>query len=118
MQTRDASWITRGVVHPVSGAPLAPVLEEGLLKRRTIQRTMKTNLITGGAGFIGSHLLGEATRRGLRVRVLDNLETGKIADISTARARLAYTPLVDFEEGLRRSVCARAGGRRAGARVR
>jgi len=39
---------------------------------------METILVTGGAGFIGSHLVGAAIRRGLRVRILDNLETGKI----------------------------------------
>jgi UDP-glucose 4-epimerase len=34
-------------------------------------------LITGGAGFIGSHLTEELLRRGERVRVLDNFSTGK-----------------------------------------
>jgi UDP-glucose 4-epimerase len=43
---------------------------------------METILITGGAGFIGSHLVGEAVRLGFRVRVLDNLETGKIAHLA------------------------------------
>ena len=34
-------------------------------------------LVTGGAGFIGSHLSDELLRLGYRVRVLDNLSTGK-----------------------------------------
>ncbi len=34
-------------------------------------------LITGGAGFIGSHLADALLARGYRVRVLDNLSTGK-----------------------------------------
>jgi len=38
---------------------------------------MKTYLVTGGAGFIGSHLVEELIRRGERVRVLDNFLTGK-----------------------------------------
>ncbi len=34
-------------------------------------------LVTGGAGFIGSHLAEELVRRGETVRVVDNLSTGK-----------------------------------------
>jgi len=34
-------------------------------------------LITGGAGFIGSHLADAILRRGQKVRILDNLSTGK-----------------------------------------
>ena len=33
-------------------------------------------LVTGGAGFIGSHLCEELIRRGERVRVVDSLITG------------------------------------------
>ena len=38
---------------------------------------MTTCLITGGAGFIGSHLVEECLRRGFSVIVLDNLYSGK-----------------------------------------
>jgi nucleoside-diphosphate-sugar epimerase len=49
-------------------------------------------LVTGGAGFIGSHLAEELVRRGQVVRVVDNLVTGK-------RRNLAHLPSVDFLEG-------------------
>jgi nucleoside-diphosphate-sugar epimerase len=53
---------------------------------------MATYLVTGGAGFIGSHLSEELVRRGHRVRVADSLITGR-------RANLAHLPSVDFHQG-------------------
>jgi nucleoside-diphosphate-sugar epimerase len=53
---------------------------------------MPLYLVTGGAGFIGSHLCEELARRGERVRVADSLITG-------TRANLAHVPGVDFIEG-------------------
>src|SRR5215207_9318740 len=49
-------------------------------------------LVTGGAGFIGSHLAEELERRGERVRVADSLITGH-------RRNLAHLRTVDFVEG-------------------
>ena len=49
-------------------------------------------LVTGGAGFIGSHLCEELRRRGHTVRVADSLITGK-------RSNLDHVPGVEFLEG-------------------
>jgi nucleoside-diphosphate-sugar epimerase len=49
-------------------------------------------LVTGGAGFIGSHITEELVRRGHQVRVADNLSTGK-------RSNLDHVSGVEFLEG-------------------
>lgn len=40
-------------------------------------------LVTGGAGFIGSHLIHELTAAGAEVTVLDNMQAGKWSNLST-----------------------------------
>src|SRR5579884_4543303 len=47
---------------------------------------MPTSLVTGGAGFLGSHLCDELLRRGHRVICVDNLETGTLANIEHIRS--------------------------------
>ncbi|MHB8658794.1 MAG: UDP-glucuronic acid decarboxylase family protein [Solirubrobacteraceae bacterium] len=47
---------------------------------------MSTCLVTGGAGFLGSHLCDELLSRGHRVICVDNLETGSLANIEHIRA--------------------------------
>ena len=56
-------------------------------------------LVTGGAGFIGSNLCEALLGMGVRTRCLDDLSTGKMANVEMF---LAY----DF-----RSCAARAGSR-------
>ena len=53
---------------------------------------MSNYLVTGGAGFIGSHLSEELVRRGHHVRVADSLITGK-------RSNLDHVPGVEFVQG-------------------
>jgi UDP-glucose 4-epimerase len=45
-------------------------------------------LVTGGAGFIGSHLVEELVRLGHEVVVIDNLSSGRIENLSTVSSRI------------------------------
>jgi UDP-glucose 4-epimerase len=51
---------------------------------------MRTFLVTGGAGFIGSHIAEALVQRGDKVRVLDNLSTGSPANLAPFRDRLEF----------------------------
>jgi nucleoside-diphosphate-sugar epimerase len=53
---------------------------------------MALYVVTGGAGFIGSHMVEELSRRGETVRVVDSLITGH-------RRNLAHVKDVEFVEG-------------------
>ena len=51
---------------------------------------MRNVLVTGGAGFIGSHIVEALVGRGDRVRVLDNLCTGKLSNLAAVRDRIEF----------------------------
>ncbi|HNW35164.1 MAG TPA: SDR family oxidoreductase [Candidatus Ozemobacteraceae bacterium] len=65
---------------------------------------MRTVLVTGGAGFIGSHIVGRLIESGMQVRVLDDLSSGKRTNLAPWLAD------IDFREG---SVCSEADCRDA-----
>lgn len=47
-------------------------------------------LVTGGAGFIGSHLVEQLVLEGHDVTVIDNLSSGKISNLSTVENRIKF----------------------------
>lgn len=52
-------------------------------------------LVTGGAGFIGSHLVERLLENGEKVTIVDNLSTGSLENIQDFRNH----PMLDFVEG-------------------
>ena len=59
--------------------------------------TPRTILVTGGAGFIGSHLVEHLLGRGDRVVVVDDLSTGRMSNLDTARE--AAGDRLEFHQG-------------------
>ena len=52
-------------------------------------------LITGGAGFIGSHLSDALLDAGHQVMILDNLSTGSIENIAHLKGRRGFNYHID-----------------------
>ncbi len=72
---------------PAAGAGrLSPLPANHKREAHLVQRF----LVTGGAGFIGSHLAEALVARGHEVRVLDNLSTGKEANMAGFRDRIEF----------------------------
>lgn len=57
-------------------------------------------LVTGGAGFIGSHLVKELVRQGQQVTVLDNLSGGKLENLVPVKDKITFIQgdICDFSD--------------------
>ena len=78
-------WVTTG------GRAFAPM--SSIVDRERL--CMTRCLVTGGAGFIGSHLTTRLLEQGHEVVVLDNLSTGRAANLAAVRAH----PRLTFRAG-------------------
>src|SRR3972149_9188636 len=59
---------------------------------------MRRLLVTGGAGFIGSHLVRALVERGDEVRVLDDLSSGSRQNLEGLPISLSVASLEDAEQ--------------------
>ncbi len=51
---------------------------------------MEKVLITGGAGFIGSHIVEELVKQGFQVKVIDNLSFGKRENLASVAEKISF----------------------------
>jgi len=65
-------------------------------------------VVTGGAGFIGSHIADALTRNGLRVRVIDDLSTGHRENLEEITGDVEFTEGSVADEQLLKKVLAGA----------
>ena len=70
----------------------------------------KRVLVTGGAGFLGSHLCSNLLDKGYDVLCLDNFYTGSkeniltLLDISLAKQVLSWEPKIQLKKGLEKTI--------------
>jgi UDP-glucose 4-epimerase len=66
------------------------------VERKCIQPKFGNSLVTGGAGFIGSHLVDKLISEGHQVKVIDNLSSGEVSNLPGSRKNVQF-----FEKDLK-----------------
>ena len=66
---------------------------------------MKNFLITGGAGFVGSHLAAELVTKGNKITILDDLNTGKIKNLEKIKEKIDFIKGDIRDLNLLREIC-------------
>jgi len=71
---------------------------------------MKNFLITGGAGFVGSHLAEELLKKGNSVTILDNLITGKRSNLKKIEDKINFIKGDIRDQKLLENICSHVDG--------
>ncbi len=71
---------------------------------------MKNFLITGGAGFVGSHLAEELIKKGNKVTILDDLNTGKITNLEKIKDKIDFVKGDIRDKKLLKEICKNKDG--------
>src|SRR5438128_4760532 len=64
------------------------------VRRARMTAGQQRALVTGGAGFIGSHLADALLARGTAVTVLDDLSTGKRGHLASHEGRVGFSLII------------------------
>lgn len=65
-------------------------MPKGKMQNAKSQFKIKKFLVTGGAGFIGSHIVKELVKRSHQVKVIDNLSTGNKANLKDVAGKIDF----------------------------
>ena len=71
---------------------------------------MKKFLITGGAGFVGSHLAEELIKKGESVTILDDLNTGKMNNLEKIKDKIDFAKGDIRDRNLLKEICKKKDG--------
>jgi len=71
---------------------------------------MENFLITGGAGFVGSHLAEELIKRGNAVTILDDLNTGKMTNLEKIKEKINFIEGDIRDNTLLKEICKEKDG--------
>jgi len=67
--------------------------------------TGKTILVTGGGGFMGSHLCEALVRSGAKVKVIDNVSSGREANLNNIKDHVEFTEGDITDENVIKNAC-------------